>query len=231
MTDLASRSDAAELMDTDCRDFDDYRACLSDLARVNVVTQTHRPVLAWLARATAGIDAFSLLDVACGHGDLLRAIARWATRSGKRVSLRGIDLNPWAIRAAREASGGDGIEYVPSDVFAYAPPTAPDLIVTSQFAHHLDDATLVHLLQWLEANAGRGWYIADLRRHWLPYYAFPVLCRIAGWHRFVCYDGRVSITRSLTLDEWRDRLRTAGLDGVATARRRLPFRIAVERLR
>jgi 2-polyprenyl-3-methyl-5-hydroxy-6-metoxy-1,4-benzoquinol methylase len=230
MTILATRSDAAELMDTDCRDYDDYRACLGDLARVNVVTQTHRPVLAWLRRATAGMDEFSLLDVACGHGDLLRAIGRWAARAGKRATLRGIDLNPWAIRAAREAGDG-GIDYISSDVFAYAPATVPDLIVTSQFAHHLDDATLVRLLRWLEAHAGRGWYVADLRRHWLPYYAFPVLCRLAGWHRFVRYDGLVSITRSLTMAEWADRLRDAGLDQVASVHRRLPFRIAVERVR
>jgi SAM-dependent methyltransferase len=226
---LATRSDAAELMDTDCRDYADYCACLGDLARVNLVTQTHRPVLAWLLRATAGMETFSLLDVACGHGDLLRAISRWARRRGKQATLRGIDLNPWAIRAAREASG-EGIEYLHSDAFAYVPTTPPDLIVTSQFAHHLDNAGVVRLLRWLEANAGRGWYIADLRRHWLPYYAFPVLCRLAGWHRFVRYDGRVSITRSFTTGEWRALVHEAGLDGVAKVHRRLPFRIAVERL-
>ena len=47
---LAARSTADERMDTDCVDYDDYRHCLRDLARVNTVTLTHRPTLAWLAR-------------------------------------------------------------------------------------------------------------------------------------------------------------------------------------
>ncbi|HEY8290388.1 MAG TPA: hypothetical protein VIG49_14040, partial [Acetobacteraceae bacterium] len=61
---LAARSTEAERMDTDCADYEDYRACLHDLARVNTVTLTHRPMLAWLARETAGLRSFSLLDVA-----------------------------------------------------------------------------------------------------------------------------------------------------------------------
>ena len=66
---LSQRSTQAERMDTDCVDFADYARCLRDLSRVNTVTMTHRPMLAWLAaRATPG---FSLLDIACGHGDII----------------------------------------------------------------------------------------------------------------------------------------------------------------
>ena len=73
---LAARSTAEERMDTDCVDFDDYRRCLRDLARVNTVTLTHRPMLAWLARETVWLRSFALLDVACGHGDALRRMKR-----------------------------------------------------------------------------------------------------------------------------------------------------------
>ena len=105
-------------MDTDCADFEDYRRCLRDLARVNTVTLTHRPMLNWLARETAGLQAFSLLDVACGHGDALRRVQRWAARRGITARLEGIDLNPWAIRAAQEATEPSaGIVYRNSDVF------------------------------------------------------------------------------------------------------------------
>lgn len=228
---LARRSDAPELMDTDCRDYDDYRACLRDLSRVNVATLTHRPLLRWLARTTADWPSFTLLDAACGYGDLLRVVARWAARAGKQVRLTGVDLNPWAIRAAREAGGPDDIAYVHGDIFDHRPGQAPDLIVSSQFAHHLDDAAIVRFLGWLEAEAGRGWFVTDLRRHWFPYMGFPVLARVALWHRFVRYDGRVSITRSLTAAEWQARVDEAGLHGVASVHRRLPFRITVERVR
>src|ERR1700749_4077836 len=101
---LAARSTADERMDTDCVDFDDYRRCLRDLSRVNVVTMTHRPMLRWLARESKGLSSFSLLDVACGHGDALRRIYRWAERRGITPHLHGIDLHPSATRAAREAT-------------------------------------------------------------------------------------------------------------------------------
>src|SRR5215475_11494109 len=75
---LAIRSTADERMDTDCAGFEDYRRCLRDLSRVNTVTLTHRPMLRWLSRETTGLREFSLLDVACGYGDALRRVRRWA---------------------------------------------------------------------------------------------------------------------------------------------------------
>ena len=95
---LARRSTQQERMDNDCADFDDYSRCLRDLSRVNTVTLTHRPMLSWLARQ--GKPAFSLLDIACGHGDCLRTIRKHYPNA----SLTGIDLNPWATHAATDAT-------------------------------------------------------------------------------------------------------------------------------
>ena len=64
----------------------------------------------------------------------------------------------------------------------------------------------------MEQHAARGWYIADLYRHWLPYYGFGLLALAAGWHRFVRYDGRVSIARSFVPAEWQRLTQAAGLD-------------------
>jgi 2-polyprenyl-3-methyl-5-hydroxy-6-metoxy-1,4-benzoquinol methylase len=228
---LDRRSDAAELMDTDCVDFDDYRRCLSDLTRVNVVTMTHRPTLAWLARETAGQTSFSLLDVACGHGDLLRRIHRWAARRGISARLVGLDLNPWATRAAREATpAAVRIDYVNGDVFAFRPDPLPDFIVSSQFTHHLTDEGVAAFIRWQDAHAARGWFISDLHRHWFAYYGFPLLAHVARWHRFVRIDGQVSIARSFTSPEWRVLLEAAGLAAAdAEVTWHMPFRLCVAR--
>jgi 2-polyprenyl-3-methyl-5-hydroxy-6-metoxy-1,4-benzoquinol methylase len=228
---LARRSTAAELMDTDCRDYDDYRHCLHDLSRVNVVTRTHAPALRWLKMALGEARNFSLLDVACGYGDLLRTVARWAERQGIDATLTGIDLNPWSARAAAAEQPAGTISYVTGDVIAYEPNPPADFIVSSQFAHHLDNATLPLFLRWMEERAVRGWLVLDLRRHWFPYYGFPLLARVMRWHRFVRYDGQVSIARSLTADEWRAAIDEAGLSTVATVRTHVPFRVEVSRIR
>lgn len=229
LADLSRRSTAGELMDDPALDPAVYDRCIRDLATLNRVTLTHRPVLQWLA-AAAPDDGFSVLDVAYGDGDLLRAISRWAAKRGVAVRLGGIDLNPRSAAAARAATpAGMAIDYVTGDVFDFEPEVAPDFIVTSQFTHHLDDAALVRLLGWMDRHARRGWFITDLHRHAIPYYGFRYLARLAGWHRIVALDGTVSIARGFTAREWRARLDEAGL--AARVGWRFPFRHAVARLK
>lgn len=228
---LATRSTADERMDTDCTDYEDYARCLADLARVNLVTRTHQPLLAWLARETADLKSFTLLDVACGHGDLLRQIRHWSVRRGLDAALHGIDLNPWSRRAAIAATPPEcAITWHNGDVFAFEPPQPYDFIVSSQFTHHLTDADIVRFITWMEQHAARGWFIADLHRHWFPYYGFGLLAWAARWHRFIGYDGRISIARSFVPAEWHALVRAAGLqtDGVQIAWH-MPFRICVSR--
>ena len=220
---LARRSFQAERMDTDCADFEDYRRCLRDLSRVNVVTLTHRPMLSWLKQHATG--AFSLLDIACGHGDALRAIRR----RFPAAKLTGIDLNPWATRAAKEATDPAAeITFINDDAFAYKPGGTFDFIITSQFTHHLTDEQVVSFLRWLPDNAGRGWFIGDIHRHAIPYYGFPILARLAMWHRLVREDGQISVARSFVRAEWEALLRQAGMtDQQAFVAWYMPFRLCV----
>jgi 2-polyprenyl-3-methyl-5-hydroxy-6-metoxy-1,4-benzoquinol methylase len=230
---LAVRSTAAELMDEAGLDETIYQRCLRDLAAVNRVTRTHAYTLRWLRRASAEIPpgrAIAVLDLAYGQGDLLRAIARWAAQSGRRVMLSGIDLNPRSAIAARATTpAGMEIDYRTGDVFAYEPAEPVDFIVSSQFAHHLTDAQIIRLLRWCEATAARGWLIVDLHRHAIPYYGFRLLCRLMSWHRIVRYDGTVSIARGFTRAEWADLLARAGID--ATISWHALFRHGISRLK
>jgi 2-polyprenyl-3-methyl-5-hydroxy-6-metoxy-1,4-benzoquinol methylase len=220
---LTDRSTQAERMDTDCADFEDYRRCLRDLSRVNVVTMTHRPMLAWLARHTRG--DFSLLDVACGHGDGLRKIRR----RFPNARLTGIDLNPWANRAAIEATDQEAdIAFINGDAFAYQPAQKFDFIVCSQFTHHLSNQQVVTYLRWLQGNATKGWFISDLHRHAFAYYGFPLLARALFWHRFAREDGQISIARAFRRTEWDALLREAGItDQRAFVAWYTPFRLCV----
>ncbi len=219
-------------MDDPALDAATYRRCLTDLAALNRLTGTHRAMLRWLDRtiSSAPERRFSVLDVAYGQGDLLREIARLAARRGWRLRLAGIDLNPRSAAAAKASTPAMfSINYQVCDVFAYAPQTPPDFIVTSQFSHHLSDPDIVKLLQWLEKNAVKGWMITDLHRHFLPYYGFPLLAAAMRWHPIVRHDGTISIARGFRRPDWEALLRQAGLR--AEIRWRLPFRYTVSRLK
>jgi len=213
--DLSARADLPELMDAADLDLAEYTTCLADLAAVNRVTLTHRCSLQFLKHATLGLpkgSKLSVVDLAFGHGDLLRAIARWGARKGFVMSLVGIDLNPRSAVMARDATPSDlRIDFRTGNVFEFDPAEAPDFIVTSQFTHHLTDDEIVRLLQLMDGHAAKGWHIADLHRHIFPYYGFRLLCRVMRWHRIVRYDGTISIARSFRKADWQRYLADAGL--------------------
>jgi 2-polyprenyl-3-methyl-5-hydroxy-6-metoxy-1,4-benzoquinol methylase len=236
--DLSRRSDDPEEMNDATTPPEVLARCLADLAAVNRLTLTHRPTLRFLARATKHWPrgaAVSVLDVAYGDGDLLRAIHAWAIRAGLVPVLAGVDLDPRSagIAAAAtppEIAGTGAIDWRTGDVFDHAPDPPPDFVVSSQFTHHLTDAQVVAFIQWMERHARRGWFIADVHRHVIPYYGFRVLARIMRWHRIIREDGTISIARAFRMSEWRALLQQAGVTQ-ATVRWHIPFRVCVARLR
>ncbi len=93
-----------ELMDGDCS-YEDFRDCLRSLETVNRWLLGYRPTLPWLERLSRGLrDPVHIVDVGSAGGDLLRQIAGWARRRCITVQLTGIDLNPYAARAAAEST-------------------------------------------------------------------------------------------------------------------------------
>ena len=217
-------------MDDPALDADVYAAVLSDLAKVNSVTMARRPTLQFLERAVASQSEFSLLDVGFGDGDMLRAIARWARKRGKFARLVGIDLNPRSEAIARQKTEPDEpIEYRTGD-YAGLVGEGYDCIVSSLVAHHMSHRQLVAFLRFMEANARSGWYVNDLHRHGIAYAGYPLLARLAGWHRIVRKDGQLSIARSYRPEEWPPILAEAGVSDASVARR-FPFRLCVERLK
>ena len=204
----ASPRDLPELMDGDCS-YGDFRGCMHSLEQINRWLLGYRPTLAWLKRLPTALrdhgwrDPVHIVDVGSGGGDLLRQIAGWARRGGIAVVLTGIDLNPYAARAAAESTPKKlGIAWVTGNALLYQPEKPVDLVVSSLMAHHLEDEEIVALLRWMEATAQAGWFINDLERSEWSCRMFGWLDRIAGWHRFVRHDGPVSFRRAFRTEDW-----------------------------
>lgn len=231
MTSLAERVRADEQMDDPALDPVTYERVLADLAKVNRWTFARWPTLAFLARASKAMPAFRLLDVGFGHGDMLRAIARWARRRAIAVDLIGVDLNPKSAAVARAATPTAWpIEYRTGDYRDVAGEL--DFVVSSAVAHHMTDAEIHDFLRFMEARAGRGWIVNDIHRGRFAYYGFPLLARIMGWHRIVRQDGQLSIARGFRRGDWQRLIAGAGIDpAVPRVVRRAMFRLCVERLR
>jgi SAM-dependent methyltransferase len=228
-------------MDEPCS-YQDFRACLIDLAQVNTLTLAARPTLRFLedlshsshvseSRPGAPDMPLRILDVGCGGGDMLRRIARWAQRRAVAVQLTGIDLNPYAARAAREFTTEDAsITWLTGDAFSYTQPV--DVVISSLFTHHLPETEITQFLVWMEMVAQRGWFVNDLIREPTPLYLFSVMAAIFGWHRFVRHDGPVSFRRAFREDDWQRMALAAQLPLRSLSLQRwTPGRLCVGRLR
>jgi SAM-dependent methyltransferase len=224
-------SELPEWMDEPCS-YEDFRQCLVDLEQVNRLTLAYRPTLDFLERLierNRPAEMLRIVDVGCGGGDLLRRIERWAKRREVAVKLVGIDLNPYAARAAREfTAANSAIEWVTGDAFSYDQPI--DVVVSSLFTHHLAETEIVGFLAWSESVARFGWFVSDLCREKIPFRLFGPWARLMRWHRFVRHDGPVSFRRSFREEDWERMLAAAGIEGARLARW-TPARLCVERVK
>lgn len=231
--DFNRRAQTPELMDGDDVDFETFRGCLADLAKVNVLTLAYRPTLAFLDRLRREgrwprDRPLEILDVGSGYGDMLRVIGRWAARRKLEVRLTGLDRNPGSARAAEQVGGSEDIRWVTEDLFDYR--SGADVVLSSLFAHHLDDASLIRFVEWQESSARIGWFINDLLRHPFSYHGFGLLANLMRWHPFVRHDGPVSISRAFTPKDWGYILAMAGARE-AKVEPWFPFRLCVSRVR
>jgi trans-aconitate methyltransferase len=190
-------------MDGDCS-YEDFRDCLRSLKQVNRWLLGYRPTLAWLEQLPLeSLDPVHIVDVGSGGGDLLRQIEAWARRRGIAVQLTGIDLNPYAARAAVESTPKElGIAWVTGDALVYRPEKPIDIVVSSLMAHHLEGNEIIALLRWMEATAQVGWFINDLERSEWSCRMFGWVAKVVGWHRFVRHDGPVSFRRAFREEDW-----------------------------
>ncbi len=238
MPDFSQRANLAEfpeLMDQPCS-YETLRGCLRSISSVNRWTRAYDPTIDWLNRMYRTLPLQSrplhIVDVGCGYGDALRRIHAWAEEKRLPVTLTGIDLNPDAVRAAREATTPGTATFLAGNAFDFRPVQGIDVVLNSLLMHHLEDAEIVAFLRWMESTARVGWFINDLHRQPVPYHFMRIASRLTSWHRFVKHDGPVSILRSFRAEDWRGLCRAAGIaEDRYSLREYRPARLCVGRLR
>ncbi len=231
--DFSRRAHLPELMDGPST-YEEFRACLRDLEKVNKTVSAYSPTLRWMAQFAVKRDApLRIVDAGCGGGDVLRRIGRWASEYGIQVKLTGIDMNPCATRAAQEfTTDRNGIRWITKNALAYQPDEPVDVVISALFTHHLEDDAIVQFVQWMERTAELGWFVNDLHRKRMPYYGFKTLAWAMRWHNFVRHDGPVSILRSFSRADWETYCAAAGLCGrEMEIEERWPARLCVSRVK
>lgn len=238
MPDFRKRDSTPELMDTETVGYPDFRCCLEQLAQANRLSLAYRPTLAFFRKlAREGRlppdRRVLVVDAGCGYGDMVRRVDRWAVHKDINLEFVGLDMNPWSARAATEATDSSRpVRWLTANLFDYRPNEEVGVIVSSLFAHHLPNTALVRFLKWMEATAQTAWFVNDLERHPLPYYALKFGFWATRRHRFMRHDGPVSVASAFKPADWVSYLEEAGLPpNAAQIQRWLPFRLCVSRIK
>jgi 2-polyprenyl-3-methyl-5-hydroxy-6-metoxy-1,4-benzoquinol methylase len=204
---------------------------LGALATINAVSRT----AAHLARAVAAMrpptaDTITVVDMACGGGDVTVALARRLSRSpaGPRPQVMGIDVSPRAIERATELARdrGSAAVFAVRDVLRTGLPPC-DVAVSSLFLHHLDDADVVALLGHMATAARVGIVISDLIRSRIGLALAVIGTSVLASSRVARIDGPLSVRAARTIPEYRGLLARAGM-AAATVRRTWPERVLIE---
>ena len=140
---------------------------------------------------------FSVLDVGCGSGELLRMIAEFAVSTSRRATLVGIDLNPISSSTTNtESADFSAISSVQGDAFQLPfADSAFDYAIASLFFHHLTDDQIPIVLREMSRVARRGIVVIDLHRDVVPFIGYKILCAAFRISRLVREDGSLSIRK------------------------------------
>ena len=202
---LRKRSQKLERIDTGEYTPEEYELFLKDIAYINRKLGDNAAIRATLLAEIERLDLkeFSVLDVGAGSGEMLRFIAEFAAKSGRRARLVGVDLNQRSIDAMKRSSVefdsiypvlGDALD-LPFDNDSF------DFCISSLFTHHLKDEQIVRLFREMDRVSSRGIFSIDLHRHPMAWILYKLFCWSHGISRMVRYDGSLSILRSFKKDE------------------------------
>ncbi len=168
---------------------------------------------------TNGGEPLRLLDVACGGGDVVRALYR---RARGRLECLGVDISDRALEFARRRSPS-AVQFARLDALREPLPHA-DIVTCSLFLHHLSNRDAVTLMRKMSESARRLVIVSELERCRFSLVGVWLSARLVSRSEVVHGDGALSVRAAFKRQELEGFARAAGLEGACVARR-FPLRL------
>lgn len=138
----------------------------------------------------------TIADIGCGHGDILRDVAKFGRKNGYKMKLIGMDANPTAIAYANELSTEfSELSFKTEDIFSEAFKNRKfDVVLATLFLHHFKEEQLTSFLGNTLKQTKIAVVVNDLHRHKLAYYLFMLLSVFIK-NNMIIEDGLTSVLR------------------------------------
>jgi 2-polyprenyl-3-methyl-5-hydroxy-6-metoxy-1,4-benzoquinol methylase len=156
---------------------------------------------------------YTIADVGCGGGDMLRVMADWASKNGYDCQFIGIDANEHTIGMAKEnLKNYPNVSFLTKNVFDKEFESIKvDVFTCTLFTHHFTDEELIILTRVFNKGASLGLVINDLHRHPLAYYSIRLLTALFSKSPMVQNDGPLSVLRGFSRKDIKHILQEAGV--------------------
>lgn len=199
LKDLSKRSDEPELMDDFHGGLDVLSVVFDDINRVNKILGGNSITINAVAKLIKDNpkDHYTIVDMGCGDGKMLREVAKYCITNNVRVTLIGIDLNKEALILAKEASSEyPEIEYRHEDILKLNTEDFHcDILINTLCMHHFTNVQLETFLKKFIELGKIGIVINDLHRSTLAYYLFKLFSLIFIKTKTAKIDGLISISK------------------------------------
>jgi SAM-dependent methyltransferase len=196
---------------------EEARRTLADLVRINRRFGGQSVLRKALAQVAQAQEDFTVLDVGAASGDAARLILKLFPRA----SVTSLDCNAVNLEGAPHPKLLADAFHLPFARESF------DLVLSSLFLHHFEDAQVTALLESFYAVARRAMVICDLERHILPYLFLPATKYLFGWEQITVHDGVISVRASFRVEELIKLASRAGIEGAQVRAHRPAFRISL----
>ncbi|QQT32648.1 methyltransferase domain-containing protein [Sphingobacterium multivorum] len=200
------RTSEHEIMDDFLLEGEELRTTLDKIAKINRFLGGNNITLNGVKKLLSTSDkneTITIVDIGCGNGDMLRMLSDYGKRHDIKLSMLGIDANPYTINYAGDLSKDySNISYLCADIFEENfEDVKYDIILCTLTIHHFDDEEILRLLGSLVNVSKLGVVINDLQRSKIAYRLFQTIAVLFRLNRMTKVDGLVSILRGFKKEE------------------------------
>lgn len=200
------RTDQPEIMDDFALEGIELQEALDKIAKINQLLGGNKLTLQGLKILIKKLDKnieYTIVDIGCGNGDMLRTIAEYGDENGYDFKLIGIDANAFTIKHAKKLSKNfPNINYSCEDIFnKQFVQLKYDIILCTLTLHHFKDNKILELVTIFFNNSKIGIIINDLQRSKVAYRLFQAVCSLFNLNKMSREDGLVSILRGFKKQE------------------------------
>ena len=199
------RTDKEEIMDDFSIGGDYLRDVLDKLENINRWLGGNKVTLNGLKTLLKNHpkeQEITIIDIGCGHGDILRDVAKFGKKNNYKFNLIGVDANSAAIDYANELSKKyPELSFKTQDIFSQEFKDLKfDIVLATLFLHHFKEKELTSFLKNTLNQTKSGIVVNDLHRHKLAYYLFMLLSIFIN-NTMIVEDGLTSVLRGFKITD------------------------------